>query len=54
MVTTLSKRFFGVPQFHYYALADGIHTILTRLGRWTVSVDDLAPPQPQPRQLFLF
>ena len=54
MVTTLSKRFFGVPQFHYYALADGSRTILTRLGRWTASVDDLAPPQPQPRQLCLF
>ena len=54
MVTALSRRFFGVPQFHYYALADGIRTILTRLGRWMPSADDLAPPQPQPRQLSLF
>lgn len=54
IVTTVAKRFFGVPQFHYYALADGIRTILTRLGRWIPSADDLAPPQPQPRQLSLF
>ena len=34
-VTKLAKRFFGVPEFHYYALADGIRTLLSRLGRWT-------------------
>ena len=54
IVTTLSKRFFGVPAFHCYALADGIRTILTRLGRWIPSSDDLAPPQPLQRQLSLF
>ena len=54
MVTTVAKRFFGVPQFHYYALADGIRTILTRLGRWIPSADDLAHPQPHLRQLSLF
>ena len=26
----LSKRFFGVPDFHYDALADGIATLLSR------------------------
>jgi len=54
IVTKISKRFFGVPAFHYYALADGIRTILTRAGRWRPSTSNLAPPQPQPRQLFLF
>jgi len=29
-VTRLAKRFFGVPDFHYYALADGIATLLAR------------------------
>ena len=53
IVTTLSKRFFGVPAFHDYALADGIRTILARLGRWTPATDDLAPPQPHLRQLSL-
>lgn len=33
-VTKIAKRFFGVPGFHYYALNDGIATILSRLGRW--------------------
>jgi Transposase DDE domain len=54
IVAKLSKRFFGVPAFHYYALADGIRNVLVRAGRWRPSRDDLAPPQPQPRQLFLF
>lgn len=29
-----AKRFFAVPDFHYYALADGIATLLSRLSRW--------------------
>lgn len=33
-VTQVAKRFFGVPDFHYYALSDGIATLLSRLGRW--------------------
>lgn len=32
-VTRLAKRFFGVPDFHYYALADGIATLLGRSAR---------------------
>lgn len=31
-VARLAKRFFGVPDFHYYALADGIATLLRRAG----------------------
>jgi hypothetical protein len=34
-VAQVAKRFFGVPDFHYYALADGIAMLLSRLGRWT-------------------
>lgn len=41
-VAKLSKRFFGVPEFHYYALADGIHTLLLRLGRWIPPQENLA------------
>jgi len=33
-VAKAAKRFFGVPDFHYYALADGIAVLLTRLGKW--------------------
>ena len=35
-VTGVAKRFFGVPKFHYYALADGIGVLLPRLGGWSV------------------
>jgi hypothetical protein len=31
-VSRVAKRFFGVPEFHYYALADGIGVLLSRLG----------------------
>lgn len=41
-VAKLSKRFFGIPEFHYYALADGICTLLSRLGRWIPAPNNLA------------
>jgi hypothetical protein len=53
-VAKLAKRFFGVPEFHYYALADGIRTLLSRLGRWLPSQDDLAQVSRGPQQLTLF
>jgi hypothetical protein len=31
-VMKVARRFFGVPEFHYYALADGIGVLLSRLG----------------------
>jgi hypothetical protein len=33
-VAKVAKRFFGVPDFHYYALIDGIALLLMRFGRW--------------------
>ena len=33
-VLKIAKRFFGIPSFHYYALADGIARLLAMLGRW--------------------
>jgi hypothetical protein len=33
-VAQVAKRFFGVPEFHYYALIDGIALLLSRFGRW--------------------
>jgi len=33
-ITRVSKRLFGVPDFHYYALADGIARLLNRYGKW--------------------
>ena len=33
-VAQVAKRFFGVPDFHYYALADGISVLFSKIGRW--------------------
>jgi len=33
-VMKVAKRFFGVPAFHYYALADGLRVLLSRIGWW--------------------
>ena len=30
-VLQAAKRFFGVPDFHYYTLADGLRVLLSRL-----------------------
>ena len=48
-VLKVARRFFGVPEFHYDALADGIAFLLSRLRPRT------KPPVPTPtRQLSLF
>ena len=54
-VSRVAKRFFGVPEFHYYALADGISVLLSRLGVWC----PLCRPSPAPtaadrQRLFAF
>ena len=51
-VTRLAKRFFGVPDFHYYALVDGIATLLARSAQGPLL---RSPPLPiQQGQKFLF
>jgi len=52
-VTKIAKRFFGIPEFHYYALADGISVLLTYLGRWVRRVQVKLPMQ-RNGQLLLF
>ena len=44
-VTQAAKRFFAVPDFHYYALADGIATLFSRMGKCRALADG---PSPQP------
>lgn len=39
-----AKRFFAVPDFHYYALADGIATLLSRLTQWRPSKPSTRDP----------
>lgn len=41
-IVQTAKRFFGAPDFHYYALASGIATLFSRPGRWK------PPPKPPP------
>jgi hypothetical protein len=52
-VTKIAQRFFGVPDFHYYALADGIATLLSRLGEW-LRKPPLTKPVTDPAQPLLF
>ena len=46
-----AKRLFGIPDFRYYAIADGIKTILNRAGRGII-LQAIPPPAPSP-QLWL-
>ena len=43
-----AKRLFGIPDFRYYAIADGIKSILTRSGQG-VNRQSMPPPPPTPQ-----
>ena len=50
-ITRVSKRLFGVPDFHYYALADGIARLFKRCGKWcrkraASGTDEMQPELP--------
>ena len=51
-VLKAAKRIFGIPDFRYYALADGIQTILKRIGKGPVRQQDKI--ERYPPQLMLF
>lgn len=42
-----AKRIFGIPNFRYYALADGIKAILTRAGKGLKAIKQKPPPYTQ-------
>lgn len=42
-----AKRIFGIPNFRYYALADGIKTILARAGKGSIAIKYKPPPDAQ-------
>ena len=50
-VTQVAKRFFGVPDFHYYALSDGIATLLSRVGRWIHRKQEVKTARGRPQRL---
>jgi len=52
-VTKVAKRFFGVPEFHYYALADGLRVLLSRL-RPNCVLCQVSRPATAAAQLHLF
>jgi hypothetical protein len=51
-VMSVAKRFFGVPDFHYYAIAEGISTLLRHSRRGPLLVR--TPPEHDIGQLLLF
>ena len=51
-VLKAAKRFFGIPDFHYYALADGIARLLSRLP-YTAKSPPRSGIQTQHSQLLL-
>jgi len=51
-VIKASKRIFGVPVFHYYAIADGIAAILRRSSKGPLCAS--SPATPTDRQQWLF
>lgn len=54
-VNRVAKRFFGVPESHYYALADGIAVLLSRLGqRCPLCRPPPTPAKPDAQRFFAF
>lgn len=53
--TRMAKRFFGIPDFHYYAIADGVGALLRNLGKFQ-SPKNPDPPRnaPSPQMAFSF
>lgn len=47
-IKKVARRFFGVPEFHYYALADGIAILLSRHRPWKASRPARPPPDFHP------
>lgn len=46
-----AKRLFGIPDFRYYALADGISTVFKRIGKGPLHPRGFSPP-PSPQLSF--
>lgn len=49
-ITRVSKRLYGVVEFHYYALADGIAALFRRYGSWHKMRPAAFPDPCDPRQ----
>ena len=51
-VISLSKRLFAIPEFHYYALADGIAFLLSKSSKGPIDTPTLSPPPDLQHYLF--
>ena len=52
-ITHVSKRLYGVVEFHYYALADGIATLFRRYGTWRKTFSTTPANETEKRQMEL-
>ena len=50
----VAKRIFGAPNFHCYALASGIATLFSRLGRWNLTSNPASPSSPEVQPAWSF
>ena len=51
-ITHVSKRLFGVVEFHYYAIADGLAILFRRFGKWSRTRPDDPQPDLSPQMEF--
>jgi len=47
----ISKRIYGIPKFHFYAIADGLFTVFARCGQ---DISNWLSFKPKDNQLCLF
>lgn len=51
-VLKAAKRIFGIPDFRYYALADGIKEVLSKAGKGILGTETMPPPHISQFSLF--
>ena len=52
-ITNVARRIFGTPEFHYYALADGVRDLFMRHARWSPAISK-KKEKPSPQMEFDF
>ncbi|MDO5317032.1 MAG: transposase [bacterium] len=52
-ITNVARRIFGTPEFHYYAIADGVRDLFMRHARWNPAISR-KKERPNPQMEFDF
>ena len=52
-ITNVARRIFGTPEFHYYAIADGVRDLFMRHARWNPAISR-KKERPDPQMEFDF